>query len=104
MIPAIDPFAVGMAKQKNSENATLAKLQNTKNDAELKKVCNDFEAFFMQQILDVSLKNTNIAGEGTGSEIIKGMYTETIAKQSSGTFGISDMLFRFLSENKKGQG
>lgn len=67
----------------------------------LKEVCNEFESFFTQQFLEASLKSTNIAGEGTGSEIIKGMYTEAVAKSSSGTFGISDMLFQFLSENNK---
>ncbi|RXJ56261.1 rod-binding protein [Candidatus Marinarcus aquaticus] len=70
-------------------------------DASLKKVCDDFESFFTQQLLDISLKSSNIAGEGTGSEIIKGMYTEAISKGSSGTFGISDMLYNFLSENNK---
>jgi flagellar protein FlgJ len=82
--------------QNNLENAKT----NSKNE-DLKTVCDDFEAFFMQQILDVSLKNSTIAGEETGSEIIKGMYTENLSKQSAGTLGISDMLYKFLSENKK---
>lgn len=65
----------------------------------LKQVCNDFEAFFMQKIYEVSLKNSTIAGEGTGSSIIKSMYTQSLAQKSSGTLGISDMLFSFLSQN-----
>ena len=67
----------------------------------LKKVCNDFESFFMTQLLDISLKSTKVAGEGVGSDIIKGLYTDNIAKQSSGSLGISDMLYKFLSENKQ---
>ncbi|RLA74130.1 MAG: hypothetical protein DRG78_21580 [Epsilonproteobacteria bacterium] len=67
----------------------------------LKKVCNDFESFFMTQLLDISLKDTKVAGEGVGSDIIKGMYTDNMARQSSGSLGISDMLYQFLSENKK---
>ena len=67
----------------------------------LKKVCNDFESFFMNQLLEVSLKSTKVAGEGVGSDIIKGMYTDSISQNSSGTLGISDMLYKFLSENKK---
>ena len=55
----------------------------------------------MSQLLDISLKSTKIAGEGVGADIIKGLYTENIAKQSSGSLGISDMLYKFLSENKK---
>jgi len=83
------------------------KLTNTKNlinkhtkQDELKKACDNFESFFMQQLLDISLKNTKVAGEGTGSEIIKGMYTENLSKVSSGTLGISDILYKFLSEKK----
>ena len=64
----------------------------------LKDVCNDFEAFFMQQLMDISLKSSKITGEGTGSDIVKGMYTESITRQSTGSLGISDMLYKFLSE------
>jgi Rod binding domain-containing protein len=73
---------------------------NLKDDAALRQVCNDFEAYFMNQLLSTSLKNTNIAGEGAGSDIIKGMYTDAISQSSSGNMGISEMLFKFLSENK----
>jgi len=75
---------------------------NPKNldDKKLKEVCNDFESFFMQQLLDISLKTSKVAGDGTGSDIIKGMYTDSISRASSGTLGISDMLYKFLSENK----
>jgi len=70
-------------------------------DEALRKVTNDFEAFFMQQLLDISLKSTSIAGEGSGSDIVKGMYTEAVAKESVGTVGISDMLYNFLTEKNK---
>jgi Rod binding domain-containing protein len=84
------------------DNSALKQL-NTKNvqDENLRKVCDEFESFFTQQFLDVSLKESKIAGEGTGSDIIKGLYTEALSKNSSGTFGISDMLYKFLSENNK---
>jgi Rod binding domain-containing protein len=65
----------------------------------LKKVCNDFESFFMSQLLDISLKSTKIAGDGVGADIIK---AQNIAKESTGSLGISDMLYKFLSENKNG--
>jgi Rod binding domain-containing protein len=81
----------------------LENMKNTnhKTDDSLRKATDDFEAFFMQQLLDISMKNSTIAGEGTGSEIIKGLYTENLAKAGTGTLGISDMLYKFLSENKK---
>jgi len=69
-------------------------------DQSLREVCNNFEAFFMNQILETSLKSSNIAGEGTGSEIFKSMYTDSLSQKSAGTLGISDMLYKFLSEKK----
>jgi Rod binding domain-containing protein len=74
---------------------------DTVTNENLHKVCNDFESFFMSQLLDISLKSTKVAGEGVGADIIKGLYTQNIAQQSSGSLGISDMLYKFLSENKK---
>jgi len=74
--------------------------KNLKDDSSLRDVCNNFEAFFMNQILETSLKSSNVAGEGTGSEIIKGMYTDALSQNSSGSLGISDMLYKFLSEKK----
>lgn len=86
-------------------NLNVKKFDNidvkNKENAELKKVADDFEAFFLKQIMDISLKNTNIGMEGPGSDIIKGMYTEAISNNSKGSFGISTMLYEFLSEQNK---
>lgn len=78
-------------------------LKNINDEKKLKEACDNFESFFMQQMLDISLKNTNVAGEQTGSKIMKGLYTENLSKASSGTLGLSDMLFKFLSEENKGK-
>ncbi len=84
------------------ENQKLKQLDTkSQEDAVLRKVSDDFEAFFTQHFLDISLKETNIAGEGAGSDIIKGMYTQALSQSTNGTFGISDMLYKFLSENNK---
>ena len=79
------------------------KQENLKNkDTEqLKKVCNDFESFFLNQIMDVSLRSTKVAGESPGSDIIKGMYTQALADNSTGSLGISNMLYEFLTQNNK---
>jgi len=82
---------------KSYENINTDSLEND----DLRKVTDDFEAFFLQQLLDISLKNTNLAGEGSGSDIVKGMYTEAISTQSTGTIGISDLLYNFLTERNK---
>ena len=71
-------------------------------EQQLKKVSDEFEAFFLKQIMDVSLKSTKVAGEGAGSDIIKGMYTQAVSDNSTGSLGISTMLYEFLSrENNK---
>ncbi len=85
--------------QKDYSKVDVSNMQTDK----LKDVCDSFEAFFMQQLLDISLKNSKIAGSGTGNEIIKGMYTESLSQQSAGTLGISDMLYKFLSEKNNNQ-
>lgn len=83
-----------------SQNKLATSLdQKNITNKKLKEVCDDFESFFVQQMLDVSLKSSKIAGEGVGSEIIKGLYTEGVSKTSNGAFGISNMLYEFLSKN-----
>ena len=77
------------------------KSENIKDNEQLQKVCNDFESFFLNQIMDVSLRSNKIAGEGPGSDIIKGMYTQSIADNATGSLGISTMLYEFLTKNNK---
>lgn len=71
------------------------------NEEKLKEVCDDFEAFFINQIMNVSLKETKIAGEAAGSDIVKSMYIQSISDNSAGSMGISSMLFEYLSQNNK---
>jgi peptidoglycan hydrolase FlgJ len=51
--------------------------------------------------MDVSLRSNKIAGEGAGSDIVKGMYMQSIAENSTGSLGISNMLYEFLAKNNK---
>ena len=88
---------ISTLSQKDYKNINTS---NMKKD-DLRDVCDNFESFFTQQLLDISLKNTNVAGSETGSDIIKGMYTENLSRVSSGTMGISDMLYKFLSQKDK---
>ncbi|MDY0051104.1 MAG: hypothetical protein RBR65_01070 [Aliarcobacter sp.] len=81
----------------NIKNESL----KSKDDEQLKQVCDDFESFFLNQIMDVSLRSTNIAGEGAGSDIIKSMYTQSVADNATGSLGISTMLYEFLTQNNK---
>ena len=77
------------------------KSENIKDNEQLQKVCNDFESFFLNQIMDVSLRSNKIAGEGPGSDIIKGMYTQSVADNATGSLGISTMLYEFITKNNK---
>lgn len=82
----------------NINNVKQDSLKNN-DDEQLKKVANDFESFFLNQIMDVSLRSTKIAGEGAGSDIVKSMYIQSIADNSTGNFGISNMIYEFLTRN-----
>lgn len=77
------------------------KTENIEDDKALRKVSDDFEAFFLNQIMDISLRSTNVAGEGAGSDIVKGMYLQSISDNATGSMGISDMIYEFLSKNNK---
>ncbi len=77
------------------------KTENIEDEKALRKVSDDFESFFMNQIMDISLRSTNVAGEGAGSDIIKGMYLQSISDNATGSLGISDMIYDFLSKNNK---
>ena len=77
------------------------KTENIEDDKALRKVSDDFESFFMNQIMDISLRSTNVAGEGAGSDIIKGIYLQSISDNATGSLGISDMIYEFLSKNNK---
>ncbi|PLY10418.1 MAG: hypothetical protein C0626_05415 [Arcobacter sp.] len=94
MIDLTNNVDISTLNQKKFENV------NTKNleDNKLRDVCDNFEAFFLKQIMDTSLKSTNIAGEGTGSDIIKSMYTDAVSNSAAGGMGISNLLYEFLSK------
>ena len=89
-----------MLEINNLENTKSIELKN-KNEKQLKEVCDNFESYFINQTLDVSLRSSNIAGEGAGSDIIKSMYLQSVADSSTGNLGISSMLYEFLTKNKQ---
>ncbi len=97
MIDISNSVDINSINQKNFKNINT---DNIKDD-KLKAVCDDFEAFFLKQMMDVSLKSSSIAGEEAGSDIIKGMYTDSISNQAAGGMGISSILYEYLSKNNK---
>ncbi len=73
----------------------------SKDDAKLKEQTDKFEAFFIKQILDISLKSDNsLFPKDAGDKIYKSMYNEAVSDNLSGSFGYSELLFNFLKENR----
>ncbi|EAJ7825737.1 hypothetical protein ACL905_001634 [Campylobacter coli] len=74
-------------------------ITKTKEDEALKEQTNAFEAFFLKQVLDVSLKTQNsLFGKDASDEIYSSMYNDTMSKALSGGMGFSKLLYDFLKE------
>jgi Rod binding domain-containing protein len=70
------------------------------NDKKLKEVTDKFEAFFIKQVLDVSLKkDDSLYGKDAGDKIYNSMYNDAISSSMGGHFGFSQMLYDFLKES-----
>jgi Rod binding domain-containing protein len=87
----------------NSINTNHINIANTNTSNNVKQVAKDFEQLFLTQLLKTSLSNVNIAGTSAGSDIVKDMYLENIAKSTAGTMGISQMLVEHLSTKNKSE-
>ncbi len=74
-------------------------ITKTKEDEALKEQTDAFEAFFLKQVLDVSLKTQNSPfGKDASDEIYSSMYNDTMSKALSGGMGFSKLLYDFLKE------
>lgn len=79
----------------------IPSVSHTQNDKQLRKETNAFEALILQMILDTSMKNDkNIFADknNPGDRIYQSMYRSELAKASAGSFGISQMLYNYLSK------
>lgn len=73
----------------------------TDDDKKLKEQTDNFEAFMVKKILDISLKReNNLFGKDAGDKIYNSMYNDTMSKALSGGLGYSELLFNFLKENQ----
>ncbi len=73
----------------------------SEDDVKLKEQTDKFEAFFIKQILDISMKNENkLFPKDAGDKIYNSMYNEAMSDELSGHFGYSQLLFNFLKENR----
>jgi Rod binding domain-containing protein len=87
--------------QASQNNFSDVKIEN-KNDALLKEQTDKFEAFFIKQVLDISLKqndSNSLFGKDAGDKIYNSMYNDAVSSAMSGKFGFSELLFNYLKEN-----
>ena len=54
----------------NTKKFDNLNVDEIKDEEKLREISNDFESFFINQIMDVSLRSSNIAGEEVGSDIV----------------------------------
>jgi Rod binding domain-containing protein len=73
---------------------------NTKaDDKRLKEQTDNFEAFMIKKVLDISIKLENpLFGKDAGDKIYNSMYNDTFSKAMSGGLGYSELLYNFLKE------
>lgn len=70
-------------------------------DTLLKEQTDQFEAYFVKQVLDISMKNeSGLLPKDAGDKIYKSMYNDTMSTALSGGLGLSQMIFEFLKEGR----
>ena len=89
----------------NSDVSLYAKMKiphidkNAKPD-ELRKQTDAFESIILKMLLDNALKDQKdlfSSQKDPGEKIYRSMYREEISKASAGSFGISQILYDYLS-------
>ena len=71
------------------------------NDKALREQTDTFEALLLKTLLDTSMKDEDpLYGKDAGDKIYKSMYREKLSEVASGGFGLSELLFNYLKQNK----
>ncbi len=71
------------------------------DDVALRAQTDKFEALMLKTLLDTSMKDEDpLYGKSPGDKIYKSMYRDQVAETASGGFGLSELLFNFLKENR----
>lgn len=100
----INSSAKDIAKQDSFKNA-LEKAMEEKDEKELKKACQEFEGYYLQQLFKEMRRTVpegTLLEKSQGREIFEDMLYEEYAKdiaQGKGV-GLSDLLYKQLSKNK----
>ena len=92
----------GINTQAISQQNSIPKIDPKAENKDLRKQTDAFESVFIKMVMDEAAKNDkNIFTEDKdpGTKIYKSMYRDELAKQSSGGFGFSQMLYDYLSRD-----
>ena len=82
-------------------NTTYQPKAVANNDALLKEQTDQFEAYFVKQVLDIAMKSdSGLFPKDAGDKIYKSMYNDTMGTALSGGLGLSQLLFDFLKEGR----
>ena len=90
--------------QSGTFQAALDKAVQDKNDSELKKACQDFEAYFLQMMWKEMRNTVDTSGSflqpGQAELIFQDMLDEENSKSaaSTGRLGLADMMYRQMSQ------
>ncbi len=84
-----------------NKNRIEEELKKTKNDKKLKEACKDFEAFFLNMVIEEmrkGLPKNTLIPETNAMKIYEYMYYSTLTKEAvkGQSLGIADMLYNFL--------
>ena len=92
-----------MQTQSISQQHTIPKINPQAEDSELREQTDAFESVILKMLMDNAMKDEkNLFSEQNdpGDKIYKSMYRDELSKASAGSFGFSQMLYDYLSQNK----
>jgi len=75
------------------------------DEKKLREQTDAFEAIILKMMLDKALDTKDtLLPEDPGRKIYKSMQNDEISKQLSGSFGYSELLYKYLTEQKSMKG
>ncbi len=95
--------SINMQTQSISQQHTIPKINPQAEDSELREQTDAFESVILKMLMDNAMKDEkNLFSEQNdpGDKIYKSMYRDELSKASAGSFGFSQMLYDYLSQNK----
>jgi Rod binding domain-containing protein len=78
-------------------------INGNEDDKALRKQTDEFESIIVKMLLDNALKDEKTifsSQNDPGDKIYKSMYREELSRASAGSFGFSQMLYDYLSQNR----